>query len=75
MLTYVETYVRESLIGNGKKILRRRYAYSMKIHGGNKQDSQAYGNILAWTPNCEEVLTRACMNGRLYHMKYDTSKH
>jgi hypothetical protein len=71
--------------------MRRRFEDSSQSHGGTKQGSRAYENILSWIPNykqgssgyeiilawCQNVnkiITREPMNGRIYHVNYNTSK-
>jgi hypothetical protein len=58
--------------GIGQRKMKKRYEASTQSHGGTKHDSRAYE--VRWHRNQMENkdITRMPMEGRFYHIKYDT---
>jgi hypothetical protein len=51
---------------------RKKNEASTQSHGGTKRDSHAYEVLQHGNQMENKVLTRMAMEGRLYHIKYDT---
>jgi hypothetical protein len=52
--------------------MKKKYEYSTQSHGGTKQDSRAYELLRHGYQMTNKALTRMHMEGRLYHINYDT---
>jgi hypothetical protein len=55
-----------------QKKVKKKYEASTQIHGRTKQDTCAYEVLRHELQMENNVLTRIPMEGRLYHIKYDT---
>jgi cell fate regulator YaaT (PSP1 superfamily) len=52
--------------------MKKKDEASTKSHGGTKQDSRAYEVLWHEHQMEKKALTRIPMEGRLYHIKYET---
>jgi hypothetical protein len=58
--------------GIGQRKMKNNYEASTKIHGGIKQDSRVYEVLWHGNQMENKDLTRMPIEGRIYHIKYDT---
>jgi hypothetical protein len=58
--------------GIGQRKMKKKYEASTQSHGRTKHDSRAYEVLWHGNQMENKDITRMPMEGRLYHIKYDT---